>query len=113
MTNPLALTIGDDSQCVVWYGYIYLTGEQIVMMYPMCACPPLQFVLSRGRIMQWVKLLETITQLCEVWWTWSWVKLVSVPESPPPGLYGTVLVQPHRQLHATVHVGCCGVTMVN
>ena len=35
-------------------------------MYPMCAYPPLQFVLSRGRIMQWV--LETITQLCKVWW---------------------------------------------
>ena len=31
--------------------------------------------------------------------TWSWVKLVSVPESPPLGLHDTVSVQPHRLLH--------------
>ena len=36
-----------------------------MMMYHMCACPPLQFVLSRGRIMHRVKLLETITQLAK------------------------------------------------
>ena len=41
--------------------------------------------------------------------TWSWVKLVSVPESPPIGLYDTVSVQPHRLLH----VKCCAFLIFN
>ena len=39
--------------------------------------------------------------------TWNWVKLVSVPESPPLGLYDTVPVQLYRQLH----VKCCALLM--
>jgi len=31
--------------------------------------------------------------------TWSWVKLVGVPESPPLGLHDTLSVQLHRLLH--------------
>ena len=46
---------------------------------------------------------------CSYSGTWSWVKLVSVPESPPLGLYGTVLVQPHRLLH----VKCCALAIFN
>ena len=44
---------------------------------------------------------------CSYSGTWSWVKLVSVPESPPLGLYDTVPVQHYRQLH----VKCCAFEM--
>ena len=36
---------------------------------------------------------------CSYSGTWSWVKPVSIPESPPLGLYDTVPVQLCRQLH--------------
>ena len=44
---------------------------------------------------------------CSYSGTWSWVKLVSVPESPPLGLYDTVPVQLYWQLH----VKCCALLM--
>ena len=46
---------------------------------------------------------------CSYSGTWSWVKLVSVPESPPLGLYDTVPVQLYRQLH----VKCCALINFN
>ena len=44
---------------------------------------------------------------CSYSGTWSWVKLVSVPKSPPMGLYATVPLQLYRQLH----VKCCALLM--
>ena len=41
--------------------------------------------------------------------TWSWIKLVSVPESPPLGLHDTVSFQLHRLLH----VKYCAVLIFN
>ena len=54
--------------------------------------------------------LPSVTlQGCSCSGTWSWVKLVSVPESPPLGLYDTVPVQLYRQLH----VKCCALINFN
>ena len=46
---------------------------------------------------------------CSYSGTWSWVKPVSIPESPPLGLYDTVPVQLCRQLH----VKCCALLYFN
>ena len=46
---------------------------------------------------------------CSYSGTWSWVKLIGVPESPPLGLYDTVPVQLYKQLH----VKCCALLNFN
>ena len=65
--------------------------------------------MARGRPVRRRGLPVVTSEGCSYSGTWSWVKLVSVPESPPLGLYDTVPVQLYRQLH----VKCCAFAMFN
>ena len=56
--------------------------------------------MRRGRRVRRVTVMNEVEPYSG---TWSWVKLLSVPESPPLGLYdtmSTVPVQAHKLLHA-------------